>query len=306
MTVCVAAICHWEELPMVFGASDRMITAGDTEFEPPQSKIYQLTSSIAMLIAGDTAAQIEIRNHVLVEIGTRLARDTSWMPVAEAADVVSQNTVAYQRRRAERTILTPFGLTLDTFVRRQQEMSAVWVRDISDQILRCRPDTATIVAGVDETGAHIFHINGTGEVTCRDAAAFSAIGWGWRHAESQFMFAKHTALRQFPETLRLAYTAKKRAEVAPGVGIDTDMFVISGLGGYREIVPGAKVEEVYSALRAAEATATANANAAIDEHFKNLIEQIRARHARSADQEQEAIPVAESLPKEGTQETPRP
>jgi hypothetical protein len=33
MTVCIAALCLWETKPLVIGASDRMLTAGDIEFE---------------------------------------------------------------------------------------------------------------------------------------------------------------------------------------------------------------------------------------------------------------------------------
>jgi hypothetical protein len=36
MTVCAAAMC--EQAGIVIGAADRMITSGDIEFEPPQTK----------------------------------------------------------------------------------------------------------------------------------------------------------------------------------------------------------------------------------------------------------------------------
>ena len=57
MTVCVAAIC---ERGMVVSVSDRMITAGDIEFEAPQRKVWHLTTSVCVMSAGDTTLQAEI------------------------------------------------------------------------------------------------------------------------------------------------------------------------------------------------------------------------------------------------------
>src|SRR6202011_4161098 len=45
------------------------------------------------------------------------------------------------------------------------------------------------------------------------------------------MLAKHTRNATARETLLLTYIAKKRSEVAPGVGSETDMFSISQRDG---------------------------------------------------------------------------
>src|SRR5271168_731331 len=57
VTVCIAAI--YEDAG-VFSASDRMITAGDVQFEPPVEKVRYLTSSCLVMFAGDAAMQTEI------------------------------------------------------------------------------------------------------------------------------------------------------------------------------------------------------------------------------------------------------
>jgi hypothetical protein len=59
-----------------------------------------------------------------------------------------------------------------------------------------------------------------------DAVAFVAIGSGARHAESQFMVAGHAWSIPAPESLFVTYSAKKNAEIAPGVGRETDMFAM--------------------------------------------------------------------------------
>ena len=84
LTVCVAAICNNEN---IVGAADRMLTAGDVEFEPPQTKVLAVTSSIALMIAGDASLQIEII-HVLQARVAEQIRSTpdEWIKVRTVAD----------------------------------------------------------------------------------------------------------------------------------------------------------------------------------------------------------------------------
>ena len=61
MTVCIAAICRTSENQyIIIGASDRKVTAGDIQFEPPIQKIYHFSSHIIALTAGDALAQKEV------------------------------------------------------------------------------------------------------------------------------------------------------------------------------------------------------------------------------------------------------
>jgi hypothetical protein len=69
MTICVAAIC---EDNTIMGASDRMLTARDVQFEPPQPKIIPLTKSIVTMISGDSYAQAEILALVYENVHRRL------------------------------------------------------------------------------------------------------------------------------------------------------------------------------------------------------------------------------------------
>jgi hypothetical protein len=62
LTVCIAAIC---EGGIVLGACDKMMTAGDVEFEPQaptgrSMKVFPITNSIAVMTAGDSGLQSEI------------------------------------------------------------------------------------------------------------------------------------------------------------------------------------------------------------------------------------------------------
>lgn len=86
------------------------------------------------------------------------------------------------------------------------------------------PKTETIFAGIDNEGPHIYSVY-DGEARCYDTIGFASIGIGSGHANSQFMFAGHTWRSPFAETMRLVHTAKKKSEVAPGVGKETDMAI---------------------------------------------------------------------------------
>jgi len=242
VTVCIAAIC---EDRRIVGASDRMITANDVEFEPEQPKIWPLTSSIVALYSGDSALQTEILERVESDVASQIAKDpATWLTVRHVADLYSRYYQATLRKRAETDYLSPFGLDGDSFIRRQREMDPQLVGRLASRLIEYKfQPQAAILTGVDldgpqttgtqpDTYAHIY-VARDADITCHDRVGFAAIGIGQSHAESQFMFAGHTRAKPFPETVLLTYSAKKRAEVAPGVGSDTDMFAIgAALGSY--------------------------------------------------------------------------
>jgi hypothetical protein len=126
MTVCVAAIC--DANTTILGAADRMITAGDVQFEPPDIKIAGLTSSLAVMTAGDSALHAEILQNVRTEIKERILYDPDeWLNIKDVADMYTRYYNETRTKRAERAILAPLGLDTDSFIRRQQEMSSDFV-----------------------------------------------------------------------------------------------------------------------------------------------------------------------------------
>ena len=227
------------------------MTSGDIEFEPdlaiPKSttvnmwdnsnpKIYVASSSIVFLTAGDSGLQTEVMADAILDIRGLIKREPhKWVDVKDA---VESYLNAYNKAKALRirdSVFVPRGLDANTFISRQSEMHSDFILDTTRQIHRCENDfreirgVETIVTGIDDSGAHIYAVvksaNGD-HVTCCDSIGFAAVGIGGRHAESQFMMAGHNPHSNREETLLLTYMAKKRSEVAPGVGRETDMFVI--------------------------------------------------------------------------------
>lgn len=273
MTVCVAAIC---ESGTILTASDRMITSQDVQFEPEYQKWVGLTNSIVAMVAGDSILQTEIIRLLLPEIGRRItANPAEWLNVRDAAILYTNYYNEIRQRRVETNILAPLFLDRQIFISRQQEMLPEFVREIGATLLSFEmPEIWTIIAGVDTSGPHIYVIRNA-DIYCYDAIGFAAIGIGQGHANSQFMLARHTTIRPLPQTLLLTYTAKKRAEVAPGVGTDTDMNMVGPqLGSLTPIGQHVQqeLEKEYQKIRDGENRLTTEAEERIVRYVEELTE----------------------------------
>ena len=226
MTVCIASMSvskaggtNW---PMVTMATDRMLTAGDIQFEPYQSKLFDLHTGIVALFAGSASFQAS----VLVDARGILDNEIN-VTVKRAAKVYSEVFSRYRREEAELKYLRPLGLTIESFIQNQKTMPQETIDNLTYKLRVNVIDASTIIAGVDPNGqVHIYTIEDPGEIACQDMVGFAAIGAGEWHAQSLFMFNKYVATKPFSESLFFTYAAKKRAEVAPGVGTVTDMTVI--------------------------------------------------------------------------------
>jgi len=252
MTICVAAIGG---NGIVFCAADRMKTGGDIEFEPKRvdppeaalpwlfgSKIFSATASIAALTAGESALQSEILQEVWFNIQSRIAAaPTKWIKIKDAVEMYVDCYDKIKLKRAASAVLAPLALTPETFIQNQNSMASDFISEIKREMQSFdMPRIDTIYAGIDQEGPHIYTItNYTTErncvIKCNDSIGFAAIGSGARHATSQFMQVGYHRGFLTSETLFLTYLAKKRAEIAPGVGNETNMITIGpqlGLSGY--------------------------------------------------------------------------
>lgn len=252
-----------------------MLTAGDVQFEPVQPKIWPLSTSVCVMVAGDSSLQTEILESVRRDVQARVeAEPNNWWKVGDIAELYAHYYCTVRQKRSERALLAPFGLNHNTFISRQSEMAESFVRQIATELVNFSlPDVSAIFTGTDPEGTHIFVANNA-DIACFDSVGFASIGIGRWHANSQFMFASHDRSKPFPDTLLLTYAAKKRAEVAPGVGEGTDMFTIGPLlGSYSPVIPDVLVEleRMYQATRDRERRASLTANEEVNQYVQNLI-----------------------------------
>jgi len=278
LTVCVAAICQGN---IIVGASDRLLTTGDIQFAPPQTKIVRLTQSIAAMFAGDTALchdlAMRVREDVLHD------EQPGSLTVRECAERFRDH---YQRmflERASNHVLAPLGLDHESFLSRQRDLDPALVSQLTAELWRFEPTpegVQAIFTGLDNSGAHLYMVNGS-TVDLYDAVGFVAIGTGARHAQSQLMFVEHTSTVSFHRTLLQVYWAKKRAEVAPGVGDKTDMFVIGPeLNSYLPMPENSllRIAQVYETARKLERQAQEEAEATM----LASVERVTSDHAENA------------------------
>jgi len=87
-------------------------------------------------------------------------------------------------------------------------------------------NTEVLVAGVDDSGAHIFAVIHPGQLLPLATTGFGAIGSGGIHAAVRMSLAQHTKSASLVETMYNVYEAKRASEVAPGVGKLTDIAII--------------------------------------------------------------------------------
>jgi hypothetical protein len=268
VTVCIAARCIGGN---IFCASDRMLTAGDIQYEPPSPKVFQLTKHVVSMMSGDAAFYTEIMDSVLRQLDPNTE---DFVAVTDVADLFVHFRSEAHRKRAASAILSPLGLNSETFMSRQQELDPNLVDKLATELINYYvPEVDVIIAGIDTKGAQIYVMSG-GEVTCNNAIGFASVGSGSRHAESQFMLARHSWNAPTSDTLFLTYSAKKRSEVAPGVGSATDMLMIHS-DGVTSLKPDLlrKIEAVYANLTKKEEKNINLANDEVKRYVSTLTEE---------------------------------
>jgi ATP-dependent protease HslVU (ClpYQ) peptidase subunit len=270
VTVCIAARSYGS----IFFASDRMLTSGDIQFEPQIQKVTFVTNAVAIMMSGDAAFHSEIMSGVTVDVLEMVDQAQGrWLRVADVADLYVKHRNLVKLKRAEATTLAPLGLDRTSYLNLQNVMNPELVDRIArDLINYAVPRVDVIVVGVDLSGPHIITIR-DGYQSHDDVVGFSAVGSGARHAESQFMLARHSAHNDTGEVLLRTYIAKKRAEIAPGVGTETDMFMIGPQLGQNSFMGPhimQRLSETYERLVAKENEIHGEANADITEFVNEL------------------------------------
>jgi 20S proteasome alpha/beta subunit len=210
-------------------ASDRMVTWRNlTEFEHPVPKICSISPAAWALDAGDALAGAEI----IAEAAAKIANVPR--PVREIADVVAQQYHSVRMKAAEAQILLPRGLTLATYYGQHQQLLSQIAVDLDQSLASFDPEVELIVAGVDSSGGHLFTVgNPGGSAECHDVIGTVAIGSGEIHAVQSMIGFGHAAAQPVKDTIFQVFASKRRAELAPGVGRDTDLMVLGPSGAVR-------------------------------------------------------------------------
>jgi 20S proteasome alpha/beta subunit len=258
VTVCIATLFQWNYAakgePTKYGvcalvASDRMITAGDVEYEPQQLKVAYISQKAILVIAG----QYPTHTQAIQQVAKQLQERPDSTPETIAA-LYGKAIQKIRMQLAEDEYLAPLGMNTDTFIAQQRDMSEAFVASVTQQLQNFDgPGIEALVVGTEEDRTQIWSVDHRGTARCFDDVGFHAIGIGSGHASLSLMQAGYTNNWLFANSLAAIYAAKKVAETAPGVGTNTDIHLVNKFGVTR-LWPEAfeSLERIYQKYREAQ------------------------------------------------------
>lgn len=263
MTVCVAVMFTHQGYPGIVAASDRMLTATDIaiEYEHPISKYADFGNGVAILVAGNmvvhTAVIYATRERIRVE------RLTEPLEIAEA---YAAELRAYANKKAEQYYLAPVGMTISQLMS-SDKLESPTFQDMYNHVTRyadsAEMDVQAMVIGATKAICEICAIDNYGRVTRHSDIGFHAIGIGVSHASGHLMQVSACNTQDYYQALWRAYSAKRRAEIAPGVGDKTTDLLVVYEGRATPLAPNV-LERLQAEWAINENHRLANEDAAID------------------------------------------
>jgi hypothetical protein len=290
LTVCIAALATYyengRERKVIILAGDRMMTSRRTrEYElGDQTKAVEHRDNVVLLFSGSLDDLLEAYWNIYERVRNANIR--------ELVKTLATELQSLRRRNVERQLLERYKLTLSEFIKRQKEWAPDFFERINSEINNPDWDLGdVIVAGFDGTDidsaiAQIWTITGAGYERSWNATGFCAIGSGDEHAETEFEQARYSPKMAWLPALRVTGFAKKRAEGAPGVGPNTDLWYIT-FGGKQYFWPQSKLVQEIDNLYQSKITFELNA-IATDAIQLGIVhaEEINARTPRAASEEE--------------------
>ena len=221
MTQLVAALC--ENRTKVVLVSDRMITTSDGTLAFEHEPKYEQVSNRAIVLMAGTVHEPEFIEDARLET----ERTAS---VRQIAENLAEGYRCVRKKRIEHEVLQRYGIpSFEDFYNKQrllhEDTNLQFLEAIKDYDL----EVDLVLGGVDNK-AHIYHIAEPGTCISYDELGFCCVGSGDRHAEPVFAFYGFRPSLPVSHALQIAHEAKKRSEMAGGVGRETDVWIIDKEG----------------------------------------------------------------------------
>jgi hypothetical protein len=223
MTQLVAAIC--EDGRKVITVSDRMVSTGDMTlaFEQPRMKAVQVSERAVVLIAGT------VHEPDLVRQAREEAKGKD--RILDIADALKDVFQEIREKHIVDEVLRPqAGLrSFAEWHEKQRGLHDHIVMMLNEGISSYRLGLSLLLAGIDDEG-HLIRVGDPGTYRSYDNLSFCCMGMGDRHADNVFAWYQYSRAFSLNHTLYIAFEAKKRAEMAGGVGQSTDIVIIDAAG----------------------------------------------------------------------------
>jgi len=219
MTVCIAALADNEKSVVL--ASDKMISKQmpPIEYEHDVEKIVKITDNFYVLIAGTVNSAVDIIDNVRNQIRT------NHTPL-ERFEKFKKAYSDFREQKITEVILQAQGFrSVQDFQSRQQTLTRKIANSIQNLIVTANIQTVFVLVALDNQKCHLRVLVNPGELI--NPLEYATTGTGELHAVQSLIGARYNKAEDLDAATYLVYEAKRRAEVAPGVGSLTEMIVLS-------------------------------------------------------------------------------
>ncbi len=223
LTQLIGAIC--EDGQKVIALSDRMISTGDMTltFEHPRMKAERLSDKAFVLTAG-TVHEPDLLRQAREEAKGK----DRILDIAEVLNVIYQDT--REKHIVDEVIRPKTGLkSFDEWRKAQKGLHDHLVMTLNEEIANYGLGLTLMLVGFDDEG-HLIRINDPGTYRSYDTLSYCCLGMGTRHSDNTFAWYRYSRLFSLNDALYIAFEAKKKAEMAGGVGSSTDILIIDKRG----------------------------------------------------------------------------
>ena len=231
MSVGIALISESGE--SIICVTDSKIDFGEFSADKIGQKEWMFEFDCVALVVGNDS---EYATAVLASAERKL-RGKLWTPEI-AAECVSLSLTEELHKKIARTVLSKYGLTVETFRDKARKLLTPDIfASLCQKIERVKISLQFLVCGFEKHpskdlyGPHIYHIDSSGVVTCHDSMGMWVIGSGNYLALSSLAFAAHkrklSRRSSLGESIYCALEAKFMSESTGLVGQDTNLSVIS-------------------------------------------------------------------------------
>ncbi|MGI5826676.1 MAG: hypothetical protein ACOX50_04675 [Patescibacteria group bacterium] len=198
-----------------------------TEFETDDvPKIYRLGDSAIAMSAGNALSAYEIIERAKAQIASQQINKTE-----QIVETIRRTYQDYRRQRVIERTLEPRGLSLESYYSMQQKLVLGVVQDVEAQLSSYNLGVELILAGCrDGEECHIFTVTHPGVTLLHDALGHVSIGSGAPHVMYYFIGSDYKKNLPVETVEKIVRDAKKKSEVAPGVGRQTELIVIPETG----------------------------------------------------------------------------
>lgn len=216
MTICIASVCTHNNKEVFVIATDHMIDVGIGQFEHDIKKHKKLNGKSIAMLSGNSL----IFNDLVKDI-------KKGSLFKEIKEKIYSNFVALKKDWINKQLLSKFGLNENEIKEIiKSELKNQFIAKLVEQIAKFELRTSILLVGFEDSKTQIAEIGEHGYADFSDIH-FHAIGSGQLQAVNTLLFQKQSKDNNLRTTIYNVFKAKSNAEVSSGVGIETDMLILT-------------------------------------------------------------------------------